>query len=156
MQLVSSKPLYFETSLTVHLPSNLVNVHDDSTFLYTKPLSALGFWFALEQCTTNNGCLSFVPGSHKVNKIGKRLVRVEGGGTKIVKLEKGDGEGGEEEKDWENDNWVSAECEAGDLVLIHGSVIHRSEKNLSQKSRFIYTFHMIEGAPGTVWDEKNW
>lgn len=25
------------------------------------------------------------------------------------------------------------------MVLIHGSVIHRSEKNLSQKSRFIYT-----------------
>lgn len=26
-----------------------------------------------------------------------------------------------------------------DLVLIHGSVVHRSEKNLSPKSRFIYT-----------------
>lgn len=29
-----------------------------------------------------------------------------------------------------------------DLALIHGSVIHRSEKNLSQKSRFIYTVRL--------------
>lgn len=39
--------------------------HQDSTFLYTEPLSATGFWFALEDCTNENGCLWFVPGSHK-------------------------------------------------------------------------------------------
>ena len=44
-----------------------------------------------------------------------------------------------------------------DLVLIHGSVIHRSERNLSDDSRFIYTFHCIEGkSQGVEWDEKNW
>lgn len=39
--------------------------HQDSTFLYTEPLSARGFWFALEDCTAENGALSFAPGSHK-------------------------------------------------------------------------------------------
>ena len=39
--------------------------HQDSSFLYTEPLSAVGFWFALEDCTAENGCLSFIPGSHK-------------------------------------------------------------------------------------------
>ncbi len=44
-----------------------------------------------------------------------------------------------------------------DLVLIHGSVVHRSEKNTSPKSRFIYTFHMIESEKeGVKWAETNW
>lgn len=42
-----------------------VTPHQDSTFLYTNPISAIGFWFALEDCTPTNGCLWFIPGSHK-------------------------------------------------------------------------------------------
>lgn len=40
--------------------------HQDSTFLYTEKPSAVGFWYALEDATLENGCLSFLPGSHKV------------------------------------------------------------------------------------------
>ncbi|GAA6062272.1 hypothetical protein JCM10212_000932 [Sporobolomyces blumeae] len=127
-----------------------VSIHDDSTFLYSDPLSAMGFWFALEDCTPSNGCLSFVPGSHKTNRITKRLVRMPGGGTSIVPIE-----GVEAQSiDWEQEEWKPAECKAGDLVLIHGSVIHRSEQNRSDKSRFIYTFHCIDGT--SEWDDKNW
>jgi len=54
--------------------------HQDSTFLYTDPPSAVGFWYALEDCTQENGCLSFAPGSHKRCPIKKRFVRMEGGG----------------------------------------------------------------------------
>lgn len=41
--------------------------HQDSTFLYTDPPSAVGFWYALEDAALENGCLSFLPGSHKVS-----------------------------------------------------------------------------------------
>lgn len=44
----------------------------------------------------------------------------------------------------------------GDLVLIHGSVLHKSEKNLSPNTRFAYTFHMIDSPPHATYDEKNW
>lgn len=44
----------------------------------------------------------------------------------------------------------------GDLVLIHGSVLHKSERNTSQNTRFAYTFHMIEGPEKAQYDEKNW
>lgn len=44
----------------------------------------------------------------------------------------------------------------GDLVLIHGSVLHKSERNRSDKTRFAYTFHMIESPPLAVYDDKNW
>ncbi|KAJ1969147.1 hypothetical protein IWQ62_000807, partial [Dispira parvispora] len=62
--------------------------HQDSAFLFTKPLSAMGFWLALEDCTEKNGCLSFVPGSHKTTPISHRFVRkVTGQGTEMVPID---------------------------------------------------------------------
>lgn len=37
-----------------------------------------------------------------------------------------------------------------------GGVQHQSPHNLSEKTRFIYTFHMIEGAEGFEYDKHNW
>lgn len=72
-----------------------VRPHQDAAFLYTRPTSAVGFWFAMEgrvyiiecarmrflssliiykDCTKDNGCMWFVPGSHR-GKIAKRFVR---------------------------------------------------------------------------------
>lgn len=47
------------------------------------------------------------------------------------------------------------EVKAGTLVLIHGNLLHKSEKNTSQRGRIIYTFHVIEGHD-RVYDERNW
>lgn len=46
--------------------------------------------------------------------------------------------------------------DVGDLVLIHGSVLHKSECNRSPYTRFAYTFHMVESPPFAVYDGKNW
>ncbi|KAI9634113.1 uncharacterized protein MKK02DRAFT_34716 [Dioszegia hungarica] len=130
-----------------------VPTHNDSTFLYSNPPSAIGAWIALEDCTPSNGCLSFLPGSHKTARISSRFVRAAGGGTTFVPVP------GVEpnEESWEDmPGWKQAPCKAGTLVLIHGSVMHRSPPNPSEKSRLIYTFHMIEGAEGYTYDEKNW
>lgn len=54
-----------------------------------------------------------------------------------------------------DEDYVPGEVKAGSLVVIHGNILHKSEKNLSQKGRIIYTFHVIEGE-GTKYDEKNW
>ena len=43
----------------------VVDVHQDSTFLYTEPASCVGFWFALEDATIENGCLWAKPGGHR-------------------------------------------------------------------------------------------
>lgn len=42
-----------------------VTPHQDATYLYTEPNSAIGFWIALEDATIQNGCLQFINGSHK-------------------------------------------------------------------------------------------
>ncbi|KAK4456722.1 hypothetical protein QBC42DRAFT_214297 [Cladorrhinum samala] len=139
--------------------------HQDSTFLYTDPPSAVGFWYALEDATLENGCLSFLPGSHLWAPIERRLVRKGGkdgeGGTEMVanegrKFPDGDEYGAEKKTEGEEGKYVPGEVKAGDLVLIHGNLLHKSERNLSQKGRIIYTFHVIEGDDGWVYDEKNW
>ncbi|KAK8139114.1 hypothetical protein PG984_002494 [Apiospora sp. TS-2023a] len=138
--------------------------HQDSTFLYTDPPSAVGFWYALEDATAENGCLSFLPGSHRWAPVKQRFVRdAEGKGTtfednKGPQFPNGEEYGehlrGSEAKE-SDDEYVMGEVKAGDLVLIHGNLLHKSEKNLSQKGRIIYTFHVIEGE-GTKYDERNW
>lgn len=136
--------------------------HQDSVFLYTDPPSAVGFWYALEDCTVDNGCLSFAPGSHRRAAIRKRFVRREDGkGTEFVENDKrkwpeglkGVPEGSSEEEE-EEEEFVLGEVKAGTLVLIHGNILHKSERNLSQKGRMIYTFHVIEGEHD--YDQRNW
>jgi phytanoyl-CoA hydroxylase len=43
------------------------------------------------------------------------------------------------------EDFIPVPVKAGSLVLIHGLVHHRSGQNNSDKSRWIYTFHIIEG-----------
>jgi len=126
--------------------------HNDSTFLYTDPPSALGFWFALEKCTAENGALSFLPGSHKTSQITKRFVRMPGGGTGFEELKTS----ADDVPPPSKGDYILETCEPGDLVIIHGSVLHKSEKNTSPFTRFAYTFHMIESPPYAVYDQKNW
>jgi phytanoyl-CoA hydroxylase len=139
--------------------------HQDSTFLYTRPPSAVGFWIALEDATRENGCLSFARGSHRRTPVGQRFVRTEEGGTGFEKVGKMDEHGRwprgfehEDEKGKEGadaeEEYELGEVKAGTLVLIHGNLLHKSEKNLSQKGRMIYTFHVIEGEE--QYDKKNW
>ncbi|KAI0433569.1 hypothetical protein F5Y09DRAFT_298798 [Xylaria sp. FL1042] len=133
--------------------------HQDSTFLYTDPPSAVGFWYALEDATAENGCLSFLPGSHRWAPVRQRFVRAAGGkpGTEFMDNAGPQFPVGEEygEDGKEDGEYVMGEVKAGSLVLIHGNLLHKSERNTSQKGRIIYTFHVIEGE-GTTYDERNW
>ncbi|MCJ1391926.1 hypothetical protein MMC18_004793, partial [Xylographa bjoerkii] len=140
--------------------------HQDSAFLYTDPPSAVGFWLALEDATPANGCLSFAAGSHRRAGVGRRFVRrAEGGGTEFVavegarfpegmEVEEGDGRQEEEEEEEEEEVYTLGEVKAGTLVLIHGNLLHKSERNRSSKGRMIYTFHVIEGE--SEYDARNW
>ena len=131
--------------------------HQDSTFLYTNPPSAIGFWIALEDATKENGCLSFAKGSHRRESVRNRFVRV-GEGTGFVETEgsKWPKEFRTEEplKDGKEEVFEMGEVKAGSLVLIHGNLLHKSERNTSDKGRIIYTFHVIEG--NLDYDERNW
>jgi phytanoyl-CoA hydroxylase len=124
-----------------------VTCHQDSTFLYTDPMSCVGFWFALEDATLENGCLWAEPRGHK-GPLRKLFKRAAGGGTKFETLsdaplpEPGDG------------RLVPLETPAGTLVLLHGQLPHYSGPNRSPKSRHAYSLHVIEGS--AAYPSDNW
>jgi phytanoyl-CoA hydroxylase len=124
-----------------------VTCHQDSTFLYTNPLSCIGFWFALEDATLENGCLWAEPGGHR-GPLRKRFRRAAEGGTTFDTLddaplpEPGDG------------RLVPLETPAGTLVLLHGQLPHYSGPNRSPKSRHAYSVHLIEGS--AAYPDDNW
>lgn len=62
----------FYLSVIYFLP--LVKSHQDASYLYTEPNSVIGFWIALDDATAQNGCLQFIPGSHK-GGVHRRYIR---------------------------------------------------------------------------------
>ena len=136
--------------------------HQDSTFLYTDPPSAVGFWYALEDATAENGCLSFAAGSHKRAPIRSRFVRQhdDSSSSSATGTTFAENTGFQWPKNLTEDPTIKkevyelGEVKAGTLVLIHGNLLHKSEKNTSMKGRMIYTFHCIEG--GNEYDGRNW
>lgn len=109
-----------------------------------------------------NGCLSVLRGSQRWAPIEKRFVRSADGGTEFVENEGPRFPKGVDEEEARREGERSAggeyepvEVKAGTLVLLHGNLLHKSERNVSEKGRIAYTFHVIEGE-GTVYDERNW
>ena len=111
-----------------------VDWHQDSTYLYTKPESCVGFWFALEDATVENGCLYFIPGAHR-HPLKQRHRRLNDYSltTDII-----------DDSPWVDDRKVAVEARAGTLVVFDGRAPHYSGPNRSSKSRHAYTLHAID------------
>ncbi|XP_068105910.1 phytanoyl-CoA dioxygenase domain-containing protein 1 isoform X2 [Hyperolius riggenbachi] len=125
-----------------------VTPHQDATFLNTEPLSRIvGFWIAVEDATEQNGCLWFIPGSHKAG-ISRRMVRTPPGTIPCTTFIG-------EEPAYQDDLFLPAPVPKGSLVLIHGEVVHKSELNNSPDSRHAYSFHVME-SENTTWSPQNW
>ena len=123
-----------------------------------------------------NGALYFLPGSHLVSPITKRFIRLpDNKGTGFEPLPQAHNL--KESTNSSNDDYVLVTCKPGpflsfyyysvllyqlshsplgDLVLIHGAVLHKSKRNTSARTRFAYTFHMIDSPPYAEYDDKNW
>ena len=111
-----------------------VTCHQDSTFLYTEPESCIGFWFALEDATIENGCMYFIPGEHKM-PLRQLNYRQENGQFVIETLD---------DSPFPEDRKVPAEVPAGTMVIFSGRTPHMSGPNLSAASRHAYTLHVID------------
>ncbi len=120
-----------------------VTCHQDSTFLFTEPESCVGFWFALEDATLENGCLWAIPSAHR-GPLKSRFRERDG----VLVTEALDA------SPWPMDRKLPLEAPAGSLIILHGRLPHLSEANRSAKSRLAYTLHLIDGA--TRFAEDNW
>lgn len=122
--------------------------HVDGAFLYTAPQSVVGLWWPLEDCTLSNGCLWAVPGSH-TSGVARRFRRSAAGtGTEFEPQEEG--------APLPTAGAVPLLTGAGSLVLLHHAVVHFSNANTSEISRYAYSIHVVEGSAGTVWSPENW
>jgi phytanoyl-CoA hydroxylase len=124
-----------------------VTCHQDATFLYTKPMSVKGFWFAFEDATLENGCLWAIPGGHK-GGLKSRFSRAPTGGTRFSIYD---------ETPWPLAALVPLEVKKGTLILLDGLLPHMSLVNRSHKSRQAYTLHLIEAAchyPSDNWLQR--
>lgn len=123
-----------------------VNCHQDSTFLYTTPMSVIGLWFAIEDATLENGCLWGVPEGHRCGLL-KRFERNASGSieTKMVTLK---------EHVWRQNELVAMPVSKGSLVILNGEFPHLSYANRSEQSRHAYSIHAVDNT--CDYPETNW
>lgn len=121
-----------------------VTCHQDTTFLYTEPMTVTGLWFALEDATPENGCLYAIAGGHQEG-LKSRFLRMADDTTRFEKRN---------ESDWDMDKLKCLAVKKGTLILLHGLLPHLSFANTSPNSRHAYALHVING--DSVYSKENW
>ena len=141
-----TQPLLMQSMLIFKQPriGGEVLWHHDASFLATEPQSVIGFWFALEDATLDNGCLWVAPGGHR--------------GPLRERYECRDGQLSMHALDstpWpEAPHTRALEVPAGTLVVFDGLLPHASAPNRSAVSRMAYTLHIVDGH--AAWSAQNW
>lgn len=121
-----------------------VSPHQDATFLRTTPSSVIGFWFALQDATLDNGCLWVLPGHHR-ESAPRATFGTDHGPLELTV---------HNATPWPMDRAVPVEVAVGTLVVLHGQLPHFSHANRSSTPRPAYTLHVIDGS--TQWHAANW
>ncbi|CAE8623797.1 unnamed protein product [Polarella glacialis] len=144
-----ARPVPVQSMLMFKQPAfdNEVSAHQDSTYLFTEPISTIGCWLAMEDADDENGCLQVSPESHHAG-VSRRMVLAPETGSQAATCFRG------EAHEPPEDTYVSLPVQAGDAVLFVGSLWHRSGKNRGSKARLAYTVHVVEG--DAHYSAENW
>jgi len=105
--------------------------HQDNYYFNLKPPNVLTIWLALDPVDAGNGCLRYVPGSHR------RGIRPHSR-SNILGFSQGITDYGPDDAARE----VGIHLQPGDSVVHHGEMIHRTEPNRS-KDRQRRAFAMV-------------
>jgi phytanoyl-CoA hydroxylase len=122
----------------------VVDIHQDSSFLYTEPDSCIGFWFALEDASKENGCLWAMPGGHQTS-LRSLFRRKEDSGTELVVLNA---------EPYTTEGMIPLEVKKGTCIVLHGLLPHYSLPNTSGRSRQAYSIHTI--SRHSAYPKENW
>jgi len=123
--------------------------HQDSTFLLTEPDTLIGLWVAMEDCTPENGCLKFIPGSHK-SGLKRRFARQMTKTGEILKYTDTN-----ETANYDPNQFVSVPIKAGSAILMNGRVVHKSTSENTPVSRDVFVCHIYDGDV-SIFSEKTW
>ena len=94
--------------------------HQDSPYWKIDPMDLVSVWIALDDATTENGCMRVVPGAHKQGAL-KHVV--EDGHLNIAPDQ------------FDTSGEVAAEMKAGGCLFFHSLLPHASSPNRSPNSR---------------------
>lgn len=119
--------------------------HTDHTYLWTEPRSVVGFWFAIDDATTENGCMWVLPGGHRIPVKSRSRLNEARTATVMNVLDR---------EPYPTTGLVPLEAKRGTLVLLDGALPHYSGPNLSDNPRHAYTIHVIDGVADYLPD--NW
>jgi phytanoyl-CoA hydroxylase len=119
--------------------------HTDHSYLWTEPPSVVGFWFAIDDATTENGCMWALPGGHRLPVKARSRLNAARTATELEVLDPAP---------YPSEGLVPLEAKRGTLVLLHGALPHLSGPNRSDKPRHAYTLHAIDASAGYLPD--NW
>lgn len=129
--------------------------HQDATFLWTEPQSVIGLWVALEDATTDNGCLWGIPGGHRApdgtpllapkKHFRRKDIANPAAGTEMLTLD---------DTPFDEEKAVPLEVKKGSVLAFNGLFPHMSRANTSPSSRHAYTLHIIDGKAN--YPKDNW
>ncbi len=111
--------------------------HTDHSYLWTDPPSVTGFWFAIDDATTENGCMWALPGGHRLPVKARSKLNAARAATELEVFDP---------SPYPSDGLVALEAARGTLVVLHGLLPHLSGPNRSDRPRHAYTVHAIDGA----------
>jgi phytanoyl-CoA hydroxylase len=117
--------------------SSATHWHQDVRYWsYHRP-ELISAWFALGAENEDNGCLSFIPGTHTMNFARERLddslfLRVDRDDNKALIATR-----------------VTPSLEAGDLVLFHCRLFHAAGRNSTTATKFspVFTYRAADNLP---------
>ncbi|MEY4674664.1 MAG: hypothetical protein RL148_2448 [Planctomycetota bacterium] len=119
--------------------------HTDHTYLWTEPRSVVGFWFAIDDATTENGCMWALPGGHRLPVRSRSRLDATRAATVTDVFDPAP---------YPTEGLVPLEAPRGTLILLDGAMPHLSGPNRSDKPRHAYTLHVIDGAARYL--DDNW
>jgi len=98
--------------------------HQDNGYFNLTPPDALTFWLALDDSTVENGCVYYARGSHRQGLLAHKASLVPGNSWRLA-----------ERPDQGQLDEVAGVIRRGSAILHHCCLLHRSEKNLSDRPR---------------------
>ena len=116
---------------------------DYSYWTRTKPIAHLTCWCGLDEATKENGCLQYIPGSHRWGLLPKPVIAGELQGINVFLTE-------EQQEQFAHPTF--APVKAGEAIFHHSLTLHGSGANTSSKPRRAFVINVI--ADGVISDSN--
>jgi len=146
-QLLGNKPIRFWHDQLFYKPpkkGGVVAWHQDySYWTRTKPIAHLTCWCALDDATIENGCLQYIPGSHKWGLLPKPVIAGELKGIRDYLNE-------DQKKQFDNPSFTPVK--AGEAIFHHPLTLHGSGENKSNQPRRAFVINIF--ADGVISDSN--